>query len=241
MPKIFYTLVTACLAVLLTERCFSESVFVELSDVPVDGFIVCPLDMTPAVNWFGNGRFGPIEFYYGDRKIDATSVPSSGDTPWRGSFVAVLPDDIPRGKPCRLRIENKFDDGNPWLGPYIPPFTATSASSKIVFDGYKHGGLPSSIAFADGKTLETMKWHDRLHDPDTGSCDISNNKNALIAMVGDIPFLKVIRTTVPYRKSDGSRPPSQPKVMYDWFIFPQRELVYVIAAMQQDEPVTWKE
>ena len=31
--------------------CFGESVYVELSNVPEDGFIVSPLDMTPAANW----------------------------------------------------------------------------------------------------------------------------------------------------------------------------------------------
>ena len=211
---------------LFANHCFGGSPFVELSNVPADGFVVCPLDITPAVHW--SPQWDDAEFFYDDIKLDAVFMP--GDTPTRGTFVAVLPDSVPKGKPCRLRIENKQR-----LKVTIPE------SDVIVFDPQKHGGLPSVIRFADGKTLETQRWLDRLHEPSTGTWDISNDKDADMRWIVDKPFLKVARITAVCKRADGSAPPSKPRAQYQWFIFPDRELVYVSIFAQQDEPAEWKE
>ena len=224
-----FCVIVAVLIALFLGECFAESLVVELSDVPADGFVVCPLDMTPAANWLTVERWDGAEFLYGDRKIDAVFVP--GDTPLNGTFVAVLPDDVPRGKTLRLRFNNKAGDKVDAESPIVV--------GSLVFDAEKFGGLPSSIAFANGKTLETRKWGDRLHSPQIGLWDLSKDKNATVDLVVDKPFLKVVRTAAAFRQGDDA-PPSNPKTEYQWFVFPQRELVYVAVFAQQEEPTEWK-
>ncbi|MCL2348384.1 MAG: DUF6259 domain-containing protein [Planctomycetaceae bacterium] len=220
--------------------CFGESVYVELSNVPEDGFIVSPLDMTPAANWLAASNMELSEFYYGEQKIDAIFVPDPGNTPNRGTFVAVLPSDVPRGKPCRLRLENKYG-GFELLRKqmaFMRPFTATAASTKITFDKDKQGGLPSTISFANGTTLETMNWLDRLHDPSVGSCNIMSFAHSSPVVIEEKPFLQVVPASTEFMSPDSSRPA---RVEYQWFIFPQRELIYIIVSMQKIEAREWKE
>ena len=226
MPKNFIPFVTACFVILLTECCFSESVFVELSDVPADGFVVCPLDMTPAANWLETPHFDGAEFYLDERKLDATFVPGPGDHPMRGTFVAVIPDDVPRGKPVRLRL-------------------LESSSEMAAGNGAQRSDRMERETVLSPKpealSMESLKWHDRLHDPETGSWDIVNDKDATVELLADTSFLKVIRTTTAFQRADGTSPQSQPKAIYDWFVFPERELIYVIVFAQQNEPTEWKE
>ena len=222
------------LAILFVGRCFGDSVFVELSNVPADGFVVAPLDMTPAANWLETNLLEATEFYYGDKKIDAVFVPDNSYISDRGTFVAVLPDDVPKGKPIRLRLENTQGYADIKRANFIYPFTATGASTKIVFDKERQGGLPSSITFADGKMLDTMKWFDRLHDPDTGSCNITNVAYNYPVVIEERPFLQVVPAWMNFQGTNAS-------VQYLWFIFPQRELIYVTGVMYQSELRAWKE
>jgi len=223
------------LAILFIGRCFAEPLFVELADVPKDApagtLVVCPLDMTPAANWLGVSRLDGAEFSYNDGKIDAVFVP--GNSPLRGTFVAVLPNDVPKGKPIRLRFENK-DAGKPIRSE------SPIAAGPLVFDAAKLGGLPSTVSFPNGKSLRTLTWFDRLHDPKTGSWDIRFDKNAVVELVVDKPFLKVVRTAAAFKRGDDA-PASKPRAEYQWFVFPKRELVYVTAFAQQEEPAEWKE
>ena len=221
------------LIVLFSVPCFADSVFVELSDVPADGFVVCPLDITPATNWLETDLGEFTEFYYGEQKLGVAFVPGFDSTSNRGTFVADLPDNVPKGKPIRLRLE-RGQIGNRALAPQ--PFTAAAASTKIVFDPEKQSGLPSRITFANGKTLDTMKWFDRLHDPDIGSCNMMNPAQFPSIMLGGRSF-HVIPIQTAFQNPDGENP----NVQYQWFIFPQRELIYVIASMQQSEAKEWKE
>lgn len=230
--------VVAFLVVLSLEKCFAEPVFLELSEAPKDGLVVCPIDLTPAANWLGVDKMPLVEFYSGDRKLDAIFV-SGSENPLRGTFVAVLPDDVPKGKPCRLRIGNPDGGGKAEFS--VPP-VADSAAAKIFFDAKKLGGLPSKILFnKNEKNLESLKWFDRLHDPATGSWNISNDKNASVEVIEAKPFLTVVRTAAAFQRPDGSTPSSKPQALYDWFFFPQRELVYVVADWKQNEPTEWKE
>ena len=230
-PRIAVAFAATCGIGLPVPPCFAGPVFVEISGTPPDGFIVCPLDVTPVADGLAISRLDGAEFLYGDRKVDAVFVP--GDSPTRGTFVAVLPGDIPRGTPCQLRFENK--DGSKPNAPE-PPI----AAGAVVFDAAKQGGLPSGMTFPDGKTLQAIKWFDRLHDPATGSWDIRNDKDAAISLVADKPFLKVIRITAAFKQGNAS-PPSQPKAVYDWFVFPQRALVYATVFAQQETSAKWKE
>ena len=107
MRKIFFALL-----VLFSVPGFGDSVFVELSDVPADGFVVCPLDITPAANWLETDLGEFTEFYCGDKKIDAVFVPDHSYISHRGTFVA----DEPVTSRVSVRLDeiglesNAFDD-----------------------------------------------------------------------------------------------------------------------------------
>ncbi|MCL1920439.1 MAG: DUF6259 domain-containing protein [Kiritimatiellaeota bacterium] len=208
--------------------CFAEQAFVELSAVPEDGFVVCPLDVTPAANWLAAARLDGAAFFYGERKLDAAFVP--GESPFQGTFVAELPGDVPRGGPVRLRIEAR--DAAP------PPRRASPITvGALTFDAATHGGLPSRFTFPGGVRLESVKWLDRLHDPKTGSWGVTNER---LEQIVDQPFLKVVRTVAAFKRGDDA-PPSRPRAEYQWFVFPQRALVYATVLAQQDEPSEWRE
>jgi len=213
--------------------CSAEQVLVEISDVPSDGFVVCPLDVTSAANWLGVERLDGAEFFHGDKKVDAVFVP--GDSPLRGTFVAVLPNDVPRGGGVRLRVANT---DNVTFPP--PSASVVAIPPLVVFIAEKQGGLPSSISFANGKNSQAMRWHDRLYDPVTQGWNITNDNDASVALVVSKPFVSVVQTTAAFKKGNDA-PPSKPKAQYQWFVFPKRDLVYVSIFAQQDTPTAWKE
>jgi len=230
MRTLLFTLI-----VLFAARCHAEQVFVELSHVPQDGLVVCPLDMTPAAHWLKTNLLDDTEFYYSNTKLEAVFVPDPGNAPNRGTLVALLPDNLPKDKPIRLRLENSRGYGKKGEAVgFFRPFTATAASTNITFDKEKQGGLPSSITFANGKTLDTMKWFDRLYDPDIGSCNIANVALNSNTVIDERPFLHVVPAAADFQGANAS-------VQYQWFIFPDRELIYVIAFMEKSEAREWKE
>jgi len=235
----------AMLVGLSSQPCHADSVVVELSTVSADGFVVTPLDMTPAANWLKPDPFDIFAFFYGDKRIEASFHPGADDMPLRGTFIAMLPDDIPKGKPCRLRLE--LHRGFPVDEKAQRQFIA----HHLTFDVTKHGGLPSAVTFPNGKTLETLKWYDRLHDPQTGSWNMSDA--VIDGTTGEQPsfiannvssfyeqFPKSISVTAAFKQGDRV-PSSKPMARYRWFTFPKKELVYVIATAQQDEPTEWQE
>ncbi len=213
-------------------------VFVEISSVPEDGFVVCPMDMTPAANWLDDGRIDMYDYYAGDKKIDVVFVPGPVDGQ-RGTFVAVLPNDIPRGKPCRLRLQPI--DGAGRSRSLNPQFVLKTTSAEIVFEEKKQGGLPTKISFKNGKTLENQRWFDRLFDPETGSWNIADNKDARLESIVTTPFVEAVRIETGFRKPDGTLPSSKPRVVYQWFAFSKQELVYVVAKIEQESALDWKE
>jgi hypothetical protein len=226
-----------------------ETIFLEISDVPQDGFIICPVDLTPAVRWFGKKpeEMVKLELFHEDIKINAYFVPGGDSTqPARGTLVAKLPEkafSFDTSIRLRLHLSDKtatnFHEQN--------RVVLAANSSTIVFDTTISGGLPSRFEFSakEQKILETLQWHDRLHDPKTGGWSVSNDKTAKLELFTDSDFCSVVQLSAKFVRPDGSAPPSHPRVVYQWFFFPKLlysgTLTYVIAELFQDTAVTWQE
>lgn len=130
-----------------------------------------------------------------------------------------------------------------------PPEPSALVNSEAIGGGAVLGftlgrpsGLPSRILFsASGKSLDTFDWNDRVHDSDLGGFWLRHDPKPGVAVVSDGPLCTVVRVRAAYCAADGTRPPSAPEAVYDWYVFKESPLVWVRAAVTQNAVHDWEE
>ncbi len=108
----------------------------------------------------------------------------------RGVLVARLPG----GGSTRLRLEFGAGAASPDAGNGI----VETAGFRIVHDPAKEGGLPSQLVFrGTGKTLESIRWQDRLHHAQHGGFRIADDRQAGVTRIADGPLCTAVRVASP--------------------------------------------
>ncbi len=131
-------------------------------------------------------------------------------------------------------------DGLP-IRPTGKPTLLVSPGASLVHDAKRQGGFPSQISFADGKVFDSLRWNDRLYDPQLGAFSPVADPQANVTLVSQGPLCTAVRVIGCYVQASGKAPSSAPQAVYDWLYLADRPLVLVRAAMRQKEPFAWPE
>jgi len=220
----------------------ADDVLLLVDEPPGDGLVVARVDLTGAVGWGKVGAVAPDEiraFAGKDQQpIPLQFVPDVHYHPQeRVAGTVILR--LPEGSDGRLRLA--FETAEPgaaeaWDG------TVTTPAFSVKHDAKKLGGLPSTITFpATGKVFDGFRWNDRVYDREKGWFGLANDPEPSVELVSKGPLATVVRVRARYMKSPEEAPASKPKAVYDWYYFADRPLVYVRAAMSQEEAFAWPE
>ncbi|MHC4404530.1 MAG: hypothetical protein ACYTG0_33160, partial [Planctomycetota bacterium] len=225
-----------------TASLHADEILLLVDPVPPDRLVVAPVDLTGAARWckadaaspegiraftLSDGREAPFQF-----------VPSVDYNPQeRIAGTAVL--QVPAKSDGRVRLELGSAGAareKPWDG------TVTTPAFVVRHDPKKMGGLPWSISFPKtGKQFDGFHWNDRVYDRQQGWFGLRNDPEPTVELVAQGPLCTVVRVRARYMKSPDEAPPSKPEAVYDWHYFHDRPLVFVRAAMTQEESYAWPE
>ena len=174
----------------------------------------------------------PAQFIPGiaDARMSTGSAVSA-----RGLLILKLP---PGSGPI---VRLQFD------GPLPPDDSSFDGSVAALGFSVRHqagtmGALPRHITFADGgKQFSEFAWNDRVHHEQLGGFLLRHDDQARLDLVSPGPLCTVIRTTASYKRPDGTQPPSRPRAVYQWHYFHDLPLVFVTAAVTQEQSFAWRE
>ncbi len=236
-------LVSSCLCSLTR----SEDILVKVDDAPDHGLVIADVDLTDAVQWCKVGRVEP-------QNVRTVQIPDGAHVPVQ--FVPAADYDpaarvtgtlilrLSAGGDASLRIS--FDKVEPSDGqvPTSKPFDGAVATNsfRVVHAATKMGGLPSRVEFpSSGKIFDRFRWNDRVHDPETGSFNLSNDPQPVIQRASTGPLATVVRVRSRYMQSGGKHPDSRPEATYDWIYLNDSPLVRVTATASQQPDKPWSE
>ncbi|MCX5756983.1 MAG: DUF6259 domain-containing protein, partial [Candidatus Hydrogenedentes bacterium] len=175
---------------------------------------------TPGLQVFEQHDVKPIpaQFVPDAEKHTAGTLIAQGSGPMR---VVVGP---PNQAPAALNNEEVSN----------PQFT-------MGFRAERTAGFPSSIQFASGKRFDTFSWNDRLYHHERGMFWTRYDRDVHPEVVSNGPLCTVVRVCARYCAQDGTPSPSGSAAVYDWYVFRDKPLVYVSAAVTQQTPMMWDE
>jgi hypothetical protein len=228
-----------------------DDVLLVVDPPPADGLVVAPVDLTGAARWGKIDAVSPdgIRAFAGKGNEAAPFqfVPDV-DFDARERIAGTVVLELPQGSDGRVRL--RFTSAQP--GKPAPPAataqeqawdgTVTTPAFTVKHDPKKQGGLPSAITFtATGKRFDNFRWNDRVYDRDKGWFGLANDPRPSVERVAEGTLCTVVRVRARYMKSADEAPASKPEAVYDWLYFHDRPLVYVRAAMSQQEAFAWPE
>ncbi len=104
------------------------------------------------------------------------------------------------------------------------------------------GGLPCRFQFpVSGKEFAEFSWNDRVYHSQLGGFMLRHDQQARVELISSGPICSVVRAQAAYKQADGTQPPSRPRAVYHWHYFHEWPLVFVTAAVVQDDPADWNE
>jgi len=225
----------------------SEDILIKVDDAPGHGLVVADIDLTDAARWCKVGRVEPNNVRA--RQItDGASVPAqfvpAADYDPTTRVAGTLISRLPTGGNARLGLsfdmEKAGDEGTAADETFDGAVTTKSFSA--VHDSAKMGGLPSRFEFvSSGKVFERFRWNDRVHDPEMGSFNLSNDPQPVMQRVSTGPLATVVRVCSRYMQSGGSHPKSKPEATYDWIYLHDSPLVRVTSTASQQPGKPWSE
>jgi len=220
---------------------------IKVNDAPGHGLVIADVDLTDAVRWCKVGRVEPQDVR-GVQIADGASVPvqfvPAADFNPTTRVAGTLILKLPAGGNAGLRLS--FDRVEPSDERAIAdePFDGPVATSsfRTVHSETKMGGLPGRIEFSQtSKVFERFRWNDRVHDPETGSFNLSNDPRPVTQRVSTGPLATVVRVRSRYMQSGGKHPDSKPEATYDWIYLNDSPLVRVTATASQQPDRPWSE
>lgn len=242
--NLLFSAAVCVLAAVLPVR--ADQVLLQFDRVPDNGWVVAELDLTAAVQWCGLGAVVPQQIRAADGSgATLQFIPDADFDPVqrvRGVLVAKLP----AGGSTHLTLE--FGTG---AAPTVVPPVADAvmaacrvetAGFEIVHDPSAQGGLPSRLTFrGTGKTLASLRWQDRMYDPQRGAFRLADDATAQVTQIADGPLCTAVRVAGRFVRADGAQPESQPTAIYQWLYFRDAPLVYVTVVQRQQQPFSWRE
>ena len=219
----------------------ADEILLLIEDIPADGLIVAPIDLTAAAAWCKSGAIAPAKVRAVDtatgQPVPCQFVPGVDFDPQShvaGTFVARL-----ASKP-RTQLKLTFDgslsdEGEPFDG------TITTASYRIRHDARRIGGFPCEITFSgSGKKVDSLRWHDRLYKKERGGFGLYDDRQPRVRRIANGPLCTVIEVAGHYVQGK-QWPGEKPEAIYQWVYLHDRPLVYVTATQRQAKPFTWRE
>jgi hypothetical protein len=231
----------AMAVVLLAAPVFAwgDDVLLIVEKPPVDGLVVAHVDLTTALQRCKQAvepaglraSTGPA-----GQNVPIQLVPDA-DYDAEKHVAGTLILHLPAASDGRVRLV--FTPGPAKMEPWNGRVAMRCAS--LTHDAKRQGGFPSQIAFADGKTLDSLRWNDRLYDPQLGVFSPAADPQAKVTLVAKGPLATAVRVTGRYVQADGKAPPSAPQAVYDWLYLANRPLALVRATITQKETFSWPE
>jgi len=220
----------------------ADEVLLLVDEAPADCAVVAQVDLTGAARWCKVDSVAPEGIralaLSDGREVPFQFVPDADFDPRQriaGTVILRLPEE----SDGRLRLQfgpAEQLQADAWDG------TVTTPAFVVKHDPAKLGGLPSSITFPKtGKVFDSFRWNDRVYDREKGWFGLCNDPQPSVELVSSGPLSSVVRVRARYMKSPGEQPPSKPEAVYDWCYFHDRPLVFVRAAMSQQESYAWPE
>jgi len=219
---------------------WAEDPLLVVDGAPAHGLVVAPVDLT---RWTRGEPDAVPPLVEAVALRDRAAVP-----------VQFVPDsDYDARSRARGRLAMRLPGGGDWelrltLGAGPEPATAPidggvrSERAALTFAAQSMGGLPSAIAFAGSDVpFDNFVWNDRVDDRDLGCFWLRYDPDAKPAVVSDGPLCTVVRVQARYCQPGGKRPAAQPEAVYDWYVFRDQPLVFVTAAVRQEQPHAWHE
>lgn len=216
----------------------ADDVLVQFDDVPASGRVVAEADLTAAAQWCGIAAVVPEQIRAADGSgATLQFIPDADFDPQqrvRGMLVAQLP----VGGSARLTLQ--FHGGE---SPAVAGHgSVETAGFQIVHDPNVQGGLPSRLTFrGTGKTLESIRWQDRMYDPQRGAFRLADDSTARVTRIAEGPLCTAVRVAGRFVRAGGAQPESQPEAIYQWLYFHDSPLVYVTVVQRQQQPFSWRE
>jgi hypothetical protein len=215
-----------------------EQVLLFLEHGAAEGLVAARVNLTSAVACCGETPVAPSAIAALDadgQKIPFQFIPDhafSATNNITGTALVQLP--------AQFRMPLRLDFSGGEVSPADSDGKVTTAFYEVEHSAERHGGFPSRIVFADGKSFTTMRWNNRVHHRDLGSFCLCDDPEARVERISSGPLCDVVRVRA-YFVQGGKRPESQPWAVYDWCYFHKEPIAYVTAVFGQDKPYTWHE
>ncbi|MDD3586945.1 MAG: DUF6259 domain-containing protein [Thermoguttaceae bacterium] len=244
---LFFCLLFLCVSAQANHS--GDKVVFEAADVPTSGCLVIQADFSSLLRWYGipEGKFAGVDFLLDGKAFPGQFIPV--DSAEKGMVAFKFsPELVEKSKQQNIVIELKFLRAGNELKP-ITMQDETKENVQIVRPDYvvsmnsKKGGFPDKIKFTrSGQVCSGFMWYDRLHHVELGGWNLSEDKDARLAIVSDGPVCTVVRQSARFLNYKKSEPASKPHAVYHWLYFKGNEpLVYVSAQFIQEEAFAWRE
>ena len=209
-----------------------------INDAPRHGVVIAPVDLTWALKEPPDTLGIRAETVSDGSSVPVQFVPDADfDTHARATGTLLLK--LPHGGDWKVRLAL---EGQPAAMPVIEDDVVRTEHCTLRFAADRMGGLLSAITFAGtDKCFDSFAWNDRVYDRELGGFYLRHDPAAKPEAVCAGPLCTVIRVQARYCRPDGSQPPSQPQAVYDWYVFDALPLVFVTAAVRQEQPFVWHE
>lgn len=237
----FRAVLAVALALAVARAAPADSVVLLVEDAPSDGLVAVPVDLTLAIRHCelqldgtegirgktAEGAPVPLQFVPDDRFNAADN------------YSGLLVMQLPEPQPAEVFLDFGAAppaNGAPWNG------VVRTAWVEAHHDPAAQGGFPSALTILPSKkTLEGIRWADRVHHRELGSFNLANDPQPSIQLAASGPLCTVVRVRARYIRADSQQPSSEPRAVYDWFYFHEYPLVMVRARATQSEAFTWHE
>ena len=121
----------------------------------------------------------------------------------------------------------------------VSAVTVSNAAFRLSFDSARNGGLPHRLVWASGRTVDSLRWGDRVHASRGGSGSLAACKKAEVYDFGTGPLFRQVRTVGWHSNAKGVCAGS-PRAAYDWLFFNEApEWVSVRMSFSSDGGVAW--
>jgi hypothetical protein len=217
---------------------WADEVLVQFDDVPDSGWVVAAADLTAAAQWCGIAAVVPAQIRAADGSGATLQFIPDADFDPQQQVRGVLVAQLPGGGSARLTL--RFDAGE---ATAVTAHTSVeTAGFQIVHDPSVQGGLPSRLTFrGTGKTLGSIRWQDRMYDPQRGAFRLAEDSTARVTRIAEGPLCTAVRVAGRFVQAGGSQAESQPEAIYQWLYFRDSPLVYVTVVQRQQQPCSWRE
>lgn len=219
-------------------RVRADDVWLRFDNAPAGGLVIAEVDLTAAVQWCGVPAVVPEGIAAApDSGVVLQFIPDADFDPQRrarGVVVARVPD----GRAAVVKL--MFTSTGPELAS--ADGTVETGDFQIVHDPAKQGGLPSRIVLRQtGKSLESIRWQDRLYQPELGGFRLADDAHPRVTRIADGPLCTAVRVAAKFARAGGGQPESKPDAVYHWIYLRDQPLAYISVVQRQQQPFAWRE